>query len=79
MCVDSSYVRHGELNLERYFKVEDVTEAVREAMPSIEGAVRAMREAAERDAEPDVAIGKMCYSPYPCVYKDWCWRHVPEK
>lgn len=79
MCVDSSYVRHGELNLERYFKVEDVTEAVREAMPGIEGAVRAMREAAERDAEPDVAIGKMCNSPYPCVYQDWCWRHVPEK
>lgn len=79
MCVDSSYVRQGDLDLKRYFRIEDVTEAVRAAMPGIEGAVKAMREAAEPDAEPEVAIGKMCNSPYPCVYQDWCWRHVPEK
>ena len=27
---------------------------------------------------PDNVIGEQCNSPYPCVFTDYCWKHIPK-
>ena len=29
--------------------------------------------------EPEVPIGPQCDSPYPCDFKEYCWKDVPER
>ncbi len=80
MHIDSSYCRHGNLELDKLFVVEDYTEAVKEKYQEVEDNVRRIRlfqENATEESEKDIAL--YCEVPYVCAYYDYCRRHIPEK
>lgn len=70
--INSCYVRHGEINLDELFVIEDVkchTDAlqygIRDFLPELE---RIM----ESDYEPHREVGCHCNKPYTCGYFDYC-------
>jgi hypothetical protein len=76
--IDNSYVRQGEIELNRLFTSEDVTEAVlarQEQMPQL---VSALRATLQGEGEPAIDIGPQCTDPYECDFIPYCWRYVPE-
>jgi hypothetical protein len=77
--IDGYYKRRGEINLQQFFKVVDITE---EAFALEE---QLMRSAEEQKLvlglpqAPEVKIGARCYMPYECDFRGQCWKNVGEK
>lgn len=70
--INPYYVRHGEINLEEFFVIEDVksrTDAlqygIRDFLPRLELIINSNRE-------PDMEVGFHCNKPYKCGYFDYC-------
>ncbi|MEE1284024.1 MAG: DUF2779 domain-containing protein, partial [Acutalibacteraceae bacterium] len=70
--INPYYVRHGEINLEEFFAIEDVksrTDAlqygIRDFLPELELIMSSNRE-------PDMEVGFHCNKPYKCGYFDYC-------
>lgn len=69
--------RHPDLG--NLFVLEDVTDEVVEALPSIPEKLERMKATLQRDTAPEVSIGAHCHAPDTCPFVEYCWRHVPEK
>ena len=79
MHIDSSYCRHGNLELDKLFAVEDYTDAVKEKYKEVEDNVKRIRLILEDTEEPEKDIDLCCEVPYECAYYDYCRRHIPER
>ncbi|MDD5309759.1 MAG: DUF2779 domain-containing protein [Deltaproteobacteria bacterium] len=77
--IDTSYVRSGDIDVNRLFKIVSVLEQARARQDEIGGQVARLKEVLERTAEPEVAIGPYCSAPYNCSFRGHCWASVPEK
>lgn len=67
MHIDNRYVRQGEIEPERLFITEDITEKVAGAIGHVPERVAEMFEIISAEHCPDVAIGRQCNSPYECL------------
>lgn len=70
--INPLYVRHGEINLNEFFVIEDVksrTDAlqygIRDFLPELELIMSSNRE-------PDMEVGYHCNKPYKCGFFDYC-------
>ena len=70
--INPHYVRHGELDLNEFFVIEDVksrTDAlqygIRDFLPELELIINSSRE-------PATKVGCHCNKPYKCGYFDYC-------
>ena len=79
MHLDNTYVRHGELELDKLFSVEDFTEAVKDKYQVVENNIKSIREYVDVENEPERDIDLYCESPYACAYYSYCSRHLPEQ
>lgn len=79
MVIDTSYVRQGQLDVQRLFKLEDVTELVRGLQAEVAERIVRLKAVVAAEEAPEVAIGPQCESPYTCDFKAHCWAHVPAK
>jgi hypothetical protein len=79
MHIDSSYERHGELELDKLFVVKDYTDVVKDKLQEVEDNVRQIRLFQENTEEPEKDIALCCEVPYECAYYDYCRRHIPER
>jgi len=64
-------------NLSNLFKTVDITEQVREAIPTIPNNLSEFQSMLDKP-EPDVPIGEHCTNPYSCQFAEYCWKDVPE-
>ena len=78
MHLNSDYERHGDLDLEELFVLNDCTAEVVPMQADVEDNIRYIVSVADRAGEPDNDIGEFCLSPYECGYRGHCWRHIPE-
>lgn len=81
MHLNSSYVRSGNLELAKLFKIEDCTEMVLSRQTQVKYNIEGIRRymAVADDFEPECDISMRCDSPYECIYKSYCGRHLPEQ
>ncbi len=81
MLLDGEYKREGELNLQKLFKIGDVTEAILEKQSEVESNKADFLRVLESKSEPEAKIGAHCFKKedhYPeCDFKEHCWREVP--
>lgn len=81
MLLDGEYKREGELNLQKLFKIGDVTEAILEKQSEVEANKADFLSVLKNNSEPEVKIGAHCFEKadhYPeCDFKDHCWLEVP--
>lgn len=79
MYINNSYVRHGDLELEKLFALEDRTNEAVQRAAGVEKAVAEIRAYVDTDVEPERDIGEYCSDPYECAYFGYCARHIPEQ
>ena len=78
MHLNKYYVRHGELDLEKLFVLEDCTEKVRAKFSEVESNISAIRSYVSVSDEQMRDIDTYCENPYECAYRKYCGRHLPE-
>ena len=75
--INSSYVRHGALDLQTLFTIEDLTETAFSMQSGVEERVRTLREYMAQTDEPVMGIGGQCFAPYACGFFKYCGRALP--
>jgi hypothetical protein len=78
MLINNQYVRHGELDLQELFAIQDCTVQVTKMQGDILNMIAEIERVFALETEPQCDIGKHCSKPRPCGYKDWCFRNLPE-
>jgi len=80
--IDSSYIRGDELELEKLFKIVDVSDDVNALQADIPNKLKEYEAyLADKENEPDIEIGSHCKKPYECDAKEYCWktqRNIPD-
>ena len=74
--INTHYVRHGDIEVEKLFSILDMTEKVLVREADVPVQLMAMRKALGQDM-PDIESGPHCEKPYPCDFKGHCWSRIP--
>ncbi len=75
--IDNTYVRHGELDIRKLFKIEDITQEVMSMQPEVMETVDRLDAYMQQAEEPVRDIGEHCFTPYDCGFWKYCSRHLP--
>ena len=78
VCIDTSYVRGEELELEKLFHVINMADSVAQETPRIPERLALAQRTLASDTEPTRDLGEQCKNPYDCAYWDYCSRHLPK-
>jgi len=78
MHINNKYERQGEINLQELFSVHDCTEKVLSLQNDVKANIEEFKKTAGAKTEINIEIGKQCSTPYDCVYRSYCWRHIPK-
>ncbi|WP_044411208.1 DUF2779 domain-containing protein [Thiomicrospira microaerophila] len=74
--LNNKYLRHGELDVQHLFRIEDITENVLTLVEDVPEYLAGMEAMLKAD-EPQMAIGSHCGDPHSCDFKNHCWSDVP--
>jgi hypothetical protein len=74
--INNQYERLGQLDVNKLFKIEDVTDSVLERLKEVPKNIKEMEEMISR-AEPGIDIGQHCSNPHECDFKKYCWQDIP--
>jgi len=75
--VNTQYVRNGDIEPDKLFTIEDLTDTVRNMEDFVKGEVAKMREML-KGGLPSIDIGPYCTDPFDCDFYGHCWQHIPE-
>jgi len=78
--INKEYYRHGELEINKLFNIEDVTDIAINKKNDIEEQIKEINKYMEKnnkDEEPDETIGVKCIRPYGCDYWGYCTKDLP--
>lgn len=80
MHIDNTYVREEQLDVNKLFVLEDCTDIAIRKFYEIkdDDRLKLMMEYVSQSEEPEKDIDLCCDKPYPCAYRKYCGRHVPE-
>lgn len=78
MHINSQYVRHGELDLQQLFVVENCTDRILAMQSNIEENLASIEAYMTHASEPERELAIYCDKPYECEYKQYCHRHIKE-
>ena len=82
VILNNEYVRKGDLELDKLFKVIDVTDMAISKQEEIQDKIKEineyMKEYTDEENEPEKSLGEYCFSPYDCAYWNYCSRYLPE-
>ncbi len=80
--INNEYIRGESLELDKLFKIVDVTNEVISMQSNIPNILKEFEAYLEdRENEPNIDIGKHCNNPYVCDAKEYCWkiqRQIPD-
>ncbi|MBQ9565324.1 MAG: DUF2779 domain-containing protein [Synergistaceae bacterium] len=78
MHLNNSYIRHGELELDKLFALEDCKDDVAQKATDVGKNIAEILAYVDNDIEPERDIGEYCHAPYDCAYYGYCARHLPK-
>lgn len=76
--IDTSYVRLGELEIDKLFKIEDVTTIAIEKQEEVKIYVDGLPAYVAQQEEPNEEIGYHCFEPYTCPFFSYCTKELPK-
>jgi len=76
--INNEYVKHGDIDPEQFFIMEDISDQVEEVSSGIEERIGGMFDIISAERCPDITIGKHCKDPYDCPLQQECWGFLPE-
>lgn len=66
-------------NWAEFFVDTDLTDGAREKLlKEIDSEFRKQKLTLEQEQAPEVRLGSHCSNPYPCEFKEHCWKDVPK-
>ena len=82
MYINSEYVRYGNLELDKLFNIEDVTEVAISKQNEIKEKINEINEYMKKydsvEKEPEKNICMNCFNPYSCAYWNYCTKDLPK-
>ena len=80
VCLNSSYIRHGELDIKKLFAIIDMHDLVENEYLKVPSQSRQALNILGMKDEPDYDLSEHCKKPYTCAFLDYCKRRhgVPE-
>jgi hypothetical protein len=72
--MNGDYVLAEHLNYKELFKKRSIKKDGEKNLGFFHDQVDKMSLVLERNSIPDIAIGKHCFSPYPCDFMGACWK-----
>ena len=75
--INKEYVRHGEIEVHKLFKMVDHTETVKGKESFIAEEIQKQQEMLKSGEPPVIDIGPQCDDPFACDFKGYCWSHIP--
>lgn len=76
--VNREYVRHGELDIQALFTINDITADARARYTEVESNLSFYADYLDADDEPELPLGEYCFSPYDCGYFKHCSKDLPQ-
>jgi hypothetical protein len=77
VCLNSDYVREGELDLQKLFVINDMGEMIANEYDKVENIQREVKKLLQQEEEPAMDIWEGCKKPYDCAFYQYCSRHLP--
>ena len=74
VCLNSDYVRHGELDVKQLFVVNDMKEMVENEYLKVKARVSQAMKVVNSEQEPDMDLSECCMKPYGCAFWEYCKR-----
>ena len=74
VCLNSDYVREGELDIQQLFVINDLHEMVENELLKVPARVSQAMKVINNEAEPDIDLSEHCMKPYRCAFFDYCKR-----
>lgn len=80
VCLNSDYVRQGELDIQKLFVTVDMHELVENEYLKVPAQVSQALKLMTNEEEPDIDLSERCMKPYGCAFLDYCKRQhgVPQ-
>lgn len=75
--INREYVRGVDLEIEKLFAVEDLTEMARQRQADVHERVQMQKACILNSEEPTLDIGLHCWSPYDCGFWKYCTETLP--
>ena len=76
--INKEYERNGELEINKLFAIVDVTDEILKRQENIPNELKEIEKVINSKQEPDIQIGKHCFTPFECDFMDYCWKDIPE-
>ena len=76
--INNEYVRHGKIELDKLFIIEDITENVKVKYNEIDEYITYLEKYMEQTDEPACPISMNCFKPYDCGFFKYCTRDLPK-
>ncbi len=77
--VDENYRSQGDLDIQKYFIKQDVTEDLKPRQAFIGEKIAEEMEILLEKHSPKVAVGDHCFAPYKCDFVGFCWKRISDK
>ena len=74
VCLNSDYVRQGELDINQLFVVNDMKEMVNNEYLKVQACVSQAMKVINNEQEPDTELSECCMKPYGCAFWEYCKR-----
>ncbi len=79
VCLDNEYVFDGTLDIQKLFKITDISESVAQEIKNISGNLSIAETILNSPEEPDIDLSESCKNPYLCGFWKYCSKHLPER
>ena len=72
VCINSDYVREGNLDIEQLFVTKDMSELIDNEYLKVPAGVSQAMKVINNETEPDIDLSRNCDKPYPCSFFHYC-------
>ena len=77
VCINSSYVRSKELDIQNLFQIIDMSSEVQDEFQNVPALLQKSEQIYSSKAEPKIDIGLHCRDPYECEFWGYCTKDLP--
>ncbi len=75
--IDRTYIRHGEIELNQLFRINDITNQAKALYSDVEDRIRFLKTILSDNQEPARDLDAYCFQPYPCGFFSYCSGGLP--
>ncbi len=77
VTINNEYKRFNELELDKFFKINCVTDKVKKLIADVKNNVEKAIETLKNSDEPNCILSSKCDKPFVCSFRDYCFKEIP--